>query len=237
MPTNETVTKTIRFDKDIIQFINNNIELIMLNENFNTLSEVYEMLLKLGLETYQEKGNTLTEPTSDFADTPASTASTATESEPLTVDHRLTEQQFKTMLVESVTGNDSKINMLYDIADVKIILQFQQTLDSIEQNLSYDIPDREQQLTMQKAQFIQHYIQRTAYLYYIFHRDQLELIPLNRLTEQSQKHPFLFIMDLTTHIDFSLEQVKLIKHLFKNYRQLDIDARLHQPDITEVTDD
>lgn len=234
MANNETVTKTIRFDKDIIQFINNNIELIMLNENFNTLSEVYEMLLKLGLETYQANGNTLTEKPSDFSDAPEPTS----EPEPLAIDYRLTEQQFKTMLVESVTGNENKVNMLYDIADVKIILQFQQTLDSIEQNLSYDIPDREQQLTMQKAQFIQHYIQRTAYLYYIFHKEQLDMIPLNRLTEQSSKHPFLFIMDLTTHIDFSLEQIKLIKQLFKNYRQLDIDARLYQPsNRTEVTDD
>lgn len=221
----KSIPKSIRIDMDVYNTIKQNEEAIQENEGFSTLGQIYNMLLRLGIQGYLEHGNNLDLTpflTEDMVNTTPQTEQPIKEE--IEPEQRISKQDFYSLLKEGLNGSLEHLTTFHNLSSVKVLSLFNNHVEGLLKNRDLDMLSSSEQIEV--FNFISFFVRGFAYLLYIYYPSQLDWVSWDILVQDVSIHPFLYIIDKTHHIDKDDIQMVLIKDLFKTFKDLELDIRL-----------
>jgi hypothetical protein len=203
-----SVSKTLRFNDSLIDRIDFITPLLKKDLNYEHTYQIFEAILEVGLDTLEKQG--IIEIKKEDA------GASLKEEDSSPADFRLSEEEFFLILKESDQGI---LKTLYEKADIQALLTLSNYLNSIDLNDDLNPADKE----IEKLMFIDKYGRCLAYLYYIYHENQLSTFNYKSLLppELYQTHPLLLTLQKTAYISLHQQQQTLIRKLLHDYPTFD----------------
>ena len=222
----KTIPKTIRIDYDIYETIKKNEMELQDALDLSNMASLYNYFLRMGLERYLSEGNTLEQPVLYQYESKPHVPTEEDESNEEEVETRISIHDFHLLLKEGLYASLSNLDQFYSMADVRSLSLFNNEISNLMNGKTIDMLEPSDLYNI--GRFISTYVRRFAYLHYIYYPSQINLFQTELLLKKSDFHPFLFIIDETHFIDKDDMQIVLIKDLFKNYQDLELDLRLSE---------